>query len=175
MQAPSLPEEDSSNDFQHGGWARPYWDEVMTLVGETAFAEPYDALFGRKTYDLFAAHRPPDDSPLGRATKYVVTSNPDGLGWPRSVALTGDLKTEVSALKQQDGPPLQVHGSWQLAQALLAHDLVDEIRLWTFPVVVGAGKRLFATPAARSAWTVTRTDKTAGGVVMTWYHRADEG
>ncbi len=128
MQAPKLPEEDRSGGFGGGGWADPYWDEVMALVGNEAMAEPYDVLFGRNTYDVFAAHAT-DEHPLPNANKFVATSNPDTLSWHRSTALTGDIAAEVARLKGQDGPLLQVHGSCELVQTLLAHSLVDELRL----------------------------------------------
>ena len=172
MQAPKLPEEDRSGGFARGGWADPYWDDVMAQVGRVAMNVPYDALFGRKTYDLFAAHQPASGTPLSDAKKYVVTSNPAGLAWQNSVPLTGDVPAEVARLKQEDGPLLQVHGSWELIQTLLDHHLVDEFRLWTFPVVVGAGKRLFAEGFAAEHLDLTRTDVTGNGVVMGIYRRA---
>ena len=148
MQAPKLPEEDTSGNFADGGWAAPYWDEVMALVSREAMSEPYDALFGRKTYDMFAAHQPSGGTPLSDARKYVVTSNSSGLTWQNSVPLTDDIPSEIGRLKESGGPLIQVHGSWQLVQALLAHDLVDEFRIWTFPLVVGDGKRLFSDGTA---------------------------
>ena len=142
MQAVRSPEEDTSGGFVHGGWALNCWDEVMEQVREEAMATPYDLLLGRKTYELFAASSNAEQ--MKTATKYVATSTVSELKWENSVAITGDIPSEVSRLKTQDGPLLQVHGSWQLIQTLLAHDLIDEFRLWIFPVVVGSGKRLFA-------------------------------
>lgn len=172
MQAPKLPEEDRSGGFQHGGWADPYWDEVMAQVGKEAMATPYDALFGRKTYDLFAKHQPPSGTPLSDARKYVVTSDPSGLTWQKSTALTGDLAAEIRDLKKTDGPLIQVHGSWQLIQALLRHDLVDELRLWTFPVIVGGGKRLFGDDDAMKSFRLVKSDSTPNGVIMGIYRRS---
>jgi len=142
MQGVASPDEDRSGGFDAGGWALPYWAEVMAQVSAEAIAVSYDLLLGRKTYDLFAANQP-NAAAMTRATKYVVTSSPDTLSWDNSVALTGDFVGEISRLKQGDGPLLQVHGSWQLTQTLLAYKLIDEFRLWTFPVVLGSGKRLF--------------------------------
>ena len=139
MQAPKLPEEDTSGGFSAGGWADPYWGEVMELVGKEAMAAPYDVLFGRKTYDVFAAHAT-EHHPMHRFRKYVVTSSPETLGWHNSTAITGDIATGIAQLKQEAGPLLQVHGSCELTQALLQLGLVDELRLWTFPVLVGPGK-----------------------------------
>ena len=170
MQAPKMPEEDTSGGFTHGGWADPYWGEVMELVGKEAMAKPYDALLGRRTYDVFAAHQPPEGTPLSDARKYVVTSNPFGLTWQNSVAISGDIPTKIAKLKAANGPLIQVHGSWQLIQNLLAHNLVDQYRLWTFPVVVGRGKRLFAN-GVPSDLTLKRVSTTGSGVVMTIYGR----
>jgi len=178
MQAPGQPEEDLSGGFEHGGWAAANFDEVMDQVNEVAMVAPIEFLFGRKTYELFAAHWPNvgDDSPhaklLNEATKYVVTSTLGKLGWKNSTPITGNIAAEVSRLKQQDGPLLQVHGSWQLIQTLLAHDLIDEFRLWTFPVVVGAGKRLFGQDAPQMALTLVASRATPNGVTMSIYRRS---
>ncbi len=178
MQAPALPEEDPSGGFKNGGWAAPYWDEVMTQVREEAMSDPYDLLLGRKTYDLFAQHfsSAGDDNPeavrLNAATKYVATNRPDDLNWNNSRPVTGDIAAGVRQLKAESGRLLQVHGSWQLIQTLLAHDLIDVFRLWTFPVVVGGGKRLFGETAVRNGLKLVRSDTTPGGVVMGIYRRA---
>ena len=171
MQAPKLPEEDMSGGFERGGWADPYWDEVMALVGKEAMSEPYDVLLGRKTYDVFATHQPPSGTPLSDAKKYVATSNSSGLTWQNSVALTGDVPAEVTKLKEADGPLIQVHGSWQLLQTLLSHNLIDEFRLWTFPVVVGGGKRLFDNGTIPEDLKLVKTDTTTNGVIMGIYKR----
>lgn len=171
MQAPSVPEEDISGGFAHGGWARPYWDDVMSQVMRVAMAEPYDLLLGRMTYDMFASTFPnaPNNNPvankLNNATKYVVTSN-DDLKWANSHRISGDVATEIAELKSTDGPLLQVHGSWQLVQTLLANKLVDEFRLWTFPVIVGGGKRLFGDAAAHSELALVKSESCPSGAVM---------
>lgn len=176
MQAPKLPDEDRSGGFEHGGWAVGCWDEVMAQVRREAMAEPYDFLFGRTTYDRFAeSFRDSGDSPearaMNQASKYVVTSSPEDLPWSNSVPVTGDVAAEIARLKQQDGPLLQVQGSWQLIQTLLEHGLVDLFRLWTFPVVVGSGKRLFGGSAAPSDLKLLKTEGCPGGAVMTLYTR----
>ena len=178
MQAPSGPEEDPSDGFIHGGWAVKYWDEVMEQVMEEAMADPYDLLFGRKTYEMFAASCPDagDDNPvankLNNATKFVATRTLSKLEWKNSKRITGDIAAKVSQLKDQDGPLLQVHGSWQLIQTLLSHELVDEFRLWIFPVVVGSGKRLFSHGIAPTGLTLVKTKTTSNGVMMSIYRRA---
>ncbi len=148
MQSPSAPEEDPSDGFALGGWAAPYWDGTMPHVFRTAMAEPYDILFGRKSYDIFAGHWP--NAPksdvgdrLDKARKHVVTASTGALHWQNSQAFSGDVEKEIAALKSTDGPLLQVHGSQHLIQTLHAAGLIDEYRLWVFPVVLGTGKKLF--------------------------------
>ncbi len=169
MQSPSMPEEDPSGGFTQGGWAAPYWEGVMPHVERVAMSEPYDILFGRKTYDIFAGHWP--NAPrsdlgdrLNAARKYVATSQTPPLSWENSHSLSGDVAEAVQELKDQDGPLLQVHGSSALIQTLQAHDLIDEFRIWTFPVVVGTGKRLFEGTALPRAYAMIRTESLGEGV-----------
>ena len=108
---------------------------------------------------------------LNRARKYVATNTLTDLDWNNSRPIAGDIAVEVARLKAQEGPLLQVHGSWQLIQTLLANDLVDEFRLWTFPVIAGAGKRLFGDGLARRDLTLMRSATTSNGVVMGIYRR----
>ncbi len=175
MQAPSVPEEDYSGGFTQGGWANECWGEVMEQVGREAMAEPYDLLLGRITYEIFASSfaNPAIDNPtaekLNNAKKYVVTSTLKRLQWQNSEQVTGDIAAEISRLKEQDGPLLQVHGSWQLIQVLLKHKLIDEFRLWTFPVVVGAGKRLFAEGAVPTNVKLTKFESCPSGAFMNFY------
>ena len=175
MQAPSVPEEDFSRGFTQGGWANDCWDEVMEQVGKEAMAEPYDLLLGRNTYEIFASSfaDAPSDNPvaekLNNAKKYVVTSTLKKLQWQNSEQVTGDIAAEILKLKEQDGPLLQVHGSWQLIQALLSDQLIDEFRLWTFPVIVGAGKRLFSEGFAPSNLKLTKLKSCPSGAFMNFY------
>lgn len=176
MQAPGSPEEDTSGGFMHGGWAVNYWDEVMVQVMEEAMAAPYDLLLGRKTYESFAAYWPnagdnPVANKLNNATKYVATSTLGKLEWKNSMPITGDIAAEVSRLKDQDGPLLQVHGSCQLIQTLLAHELIDEFRLWIFPIVVGPGKRLFGQGIVPTGLRLEKSKTTSNGVIMSIYRR----
>ncbi len=177
MQAPGMAEEDTSGGFSHGGWAANFWPAVMEQVEREAMAQPFDLLFGRKTYELFAGHWPnAPESDHGRklndARKYVVTSTLTELNWQNSVAVSGDAAEEITRLKNTEGPLLQVHGSWQLIQALLAAELIDELRLWTFPVVTGNGKRLFDTGTLPSNLELVKSDTTSTGVVMGIYRSA---
>lgn len=180
MQGPGSPEEDPSDGFTQGGWAANYWDEVMQQVMAEAMADPYDLLFGRKTYDIFAAYWPEagDDNPvakmLNRANKFVATtSTQNDIEWHNTTRITGDVAAEVSRLKAQDGPLLQVHGSCELIQTLLSHDLIDEYRLWTFPVVLGSGKCLFSQGAVPAELTLVKSETTSNGVVMGIYRRRE--
>jgi dihydrofolate reductase len=175
MQAPSVPEEDFSGGFKQGGWANEYWSEVMEQVGREAMDESYDLLLGKTTYEIFAssfAHLSNDNpvaEKLNSARKYVVTSTLKNLQWQNSVQITGDIVAEIDRLKRLDGPLLQVHGSWQLIQTLLKYNLIDEFRLWTFPVIVGEGKRLFAEGVVRSNLKLTKFESCPSGAFMSFY------
>ncbi len=177
MQSPSGPEEDPSGGFVHGGWAQDCWDEVMEQVAEEAMAEPYDLLLGRATDDSFAAsfRDAGESNPVARklnaATKYVVTSDSSTLEWSNSQGISGDIAAQVARLKRQDGPLLQVHGSWQLTQTLVSNDLVDEFRLWTFPVLVGSGKRLFSHLTTMTGLNLLKSKTTSNGATMSIYSR----
>ena len=177
MQAPGAPDEDRSGGFSSGGWASGYWEPVMQQVLAEAMSEPYDVLFGRTTYQGFAAHWPAqgDSNPvagiLNRARKYVVTSTLDELEWHNAVPIAGEPAESVLSLKQADGPLLQLHGSWQLLQSLLEAGLVDELRLWTFPVAIGGGKRVFASGAASQDFELRKSGSCPNGVVMGIYRK----
>lgn len=176
MQAPGRPDEDRSGGFDRGGWGTPYWEAVMAQVRREAMAAPYDMLFGRKTYELFAGHWPNADRDqtadmMNAAKKYVVSTTLNDLSWNNSELLTGDIPGEIAKLKAQDGPLLQVHGSSELIQTLLAHDLIDEFRLWVFPTIVGPGKRLFGERGAPASLELAKSEANPSGVVMTIYRR----
>lgn len=179
MQGPASVEEDTSGGFSHGGWAVDYWSEVMEQVMEEAMATPYDLLLGRKTYDSFAAHwTQAGDSPasdvMNNATKYVATSTLGELEWKNSIRISGDIATKVARLKNAEGPLLQVHGSWQLIQTLLEHGLVDEFRLWIFPVVVGSGRRLFGPDTVPIGLSLVKTRACSNGAMMCIYRLASK-
>ena len=149
MQAPGGPTEDESDGFAFGGWSVNYWDDMMGEVMADAIRQPFDMLLGRRTYEIMAAFWPQASEaeggkPLNDATKYVASRGRPKLSWDRSVLIEGDAAAGVAALKQEDGPELQVHGSGNLVQTLMRNNLVDRYRLWVFPVVIGSGKRLFA-------------------------------
>jgi dihydrofolate reductase len=179
MQAPGGPEEDPSGDFTHGGWSVNYWDDAMGQVMDTSVRDPFDLLLGRKTYEIFAAHWPhvsgdPMADKLNAATKYVASTTLAEVGWSNSILLEGDVAEAVARLKDEDGPEIQVHGSSNLIQTLLEHDLVDEYRLWIFPLVLGTGKRFFGAGAIPAGLELVDSKTSSTGVLMTTYARAGE-
>lgn len=180
MQAPGAPEEDRRGGFEHGGWVVPYVDDDMSEVMGGWFGRASAFLLGRKTYEMFAGHWPhvPDSNQiaaaLNRNPKYVVSTTLSSLGWAGSTLIGGDVAGQVAELKERPGKELQVHGSGQLAQTLIAHGLVDEYRLLTYPVFLGAGRRLFADPGLAGALRLTSTQATAAGVIVATYEPAGQ-
>jgi len=176
MQAPGGAQEDPTGGFQFGGWSVPYWnDDALGQFMSHMFGAPYELLLGRKTYEIFAGYWPHhDDNPIGKAfnavRKYVATSSREPLKWRNSVAIH-DAAKDVAKLKQQDGPTLLTQGSTLLLQTLLKNDLVDELQLVVFPLVLGKGKRLFGEGAIPAALKVVESKVSQNGVVMTRYQR----
>ena len=176
MQAPGGPDEDPDGHFEHGGWSFPYGDEDFG-VAMTGWFEHADAfLLGRKTYQIFAGHWPrvtdpgdPIATKLNTLPKYVASTTLDGTGWHNSSLLGGDVAAEVAKLKERPGRELQVHGSGQLAQTLIDHDLVDEYRLLYFPVHLGSGKKLFRDGARAAALRLRSATTTSTGVIIATY------
>lgn len=180
MQAPGGPEEDTSSDFQYGGWTVPFWDEFSGKMMGEQMSMPFDLLLGRKTYDIFAAYWPKQDptggvaAPFNAATKYVVSNTQPVLTWENSTLIDGDVVQKLKELKQQDGPMLQVHGSGNLIQTLLKNDLVDELWLKIFPLTLGKGKRLFAEGVIPAAFELVESKTSPKGVIFANYKRAGE-
>ena len=179
MQAPGGPGEDNGGGFAHGGWSVNYWDNLMGQVMGEAMSTPFDLVLGRTTYDIFAAYWPhaPEDAggkPLNDATKYVASRSRPTLEWSNSVLIEGDAADGIAALRKDDGPELQVHGSGNLIQTLLRHNLVDEYRLWVFPVVIGSGKRLFSEGTIPSGLKLVDSKVSTTGVVIGTYEPAGE-
>ncbi len=180
MQAPGGPGEDDSGGFAYGGWSVNYWDEQMGQVMDEATSTPFAMVLGRKTYDIMAAYWPHAPEEAGAkvfndATKYVASrSHPRTLEWSNSVLIEGDAAEGIAALKQEDGPELQVHGSGNLIQTLLRHNLVDQYRLWVFPVVIGSGKRLFSEGTIPSGLKLVDSKVSTTGVVIGTYEPAGE-
>jgi dihydrofolate reductase len=174
MQAPGGPGEDDSGGFAYGGWSVNYWDEQMGQVMGEATSTPFAMVLGRRTYDIMAAYWPHAGEAEGaptfnNATKYVASRGRPTLEWSNSVLIEGDAANGIAALKKEDGPELQVHGSANLIQTLLRHDLVDQYRLWVFPLVIGSGKRLFSDGTIPSGLRLVDSKVSSTGVVMgTW-------
>jgi len=178
MQAPGGPEEDESGGFEHGGWSFGYWDEQMGEAMGEFMGKPFDLVLGRKTYEIFAAHWPRSQedgaAELNGATKHVASTTLTQLDWQNSHLIEGDVVAGVRALKEQDGPELQVHGSATLLQTLIGSGLVDEFRVWIFPVVLGAGKRLFGDGTVPEGLELVEAEASSSGVIMTTYRTGAE-
>ena len=179
MQAPGGPEEDPSGGFRYGGWTVPYSDEFLGKEMVRQISRRADLLLGRKTYEIFASYWPNlknDDNPIAAsfnpARKYVVSKTLTKPGWENSVVISGDVEGEIRRLKEQKGPDIQVHGSGNLIQTLLRHDLVDELWLKIFPLTLGPGKRLFADGTIPAAFALQEYKTSPKGVIIASYQRA---
>jgi dihydrofolate reductase len=176
MQAPGAPQEDPSGGFTHGGWSAGYWDDAMGQLIGKYMAQPFDLLLGRRTYEIFAAYWPTGKGEaadqLNKARKHVASRTLKKLDWQNSTLIQGDVPAYVRELKAKEGPEIQVHGSGDLIQTLLKEDLVDELQIWTFPVLLGSGKRLFARGTQPAGLRVIETTTSSTGVVIARYERA---
>ncbi|QCU78251.1 dihydrofolate reductase [Citricoccus sp. SGAir0253] len=177
MQAPGGPDEDRDGGFAHGGWTWPFFDETAGGWLDETFSRPFDLLLGRRTYEIFAAYWPRhEDTPVGaafrRAHKYVASHGLTNPTWAGTTVLSGNVPAQVEELKGQDGPDLLLQGSGNLIQSLLTADLVDEFRVLTFPVLLGAGKRLFAEGTVPAGLRLTAQGVSPSGVVMGTYRRS---
>lgn len=178
MQSPGGPAEDPVGGFKHGGWVVPYFDETMGSAVSELFAKPFDLLLGRKTYEIFAAHWPyvGADDPIGpmfdRVTKYVATRNPNlKPGWQNSQTLGTDAVAAIRRLRSEEGPDLVTQGSADFLQTLFKNDLVDEINIWIFPIMLGTGKKLFGDGASPVALKLVSSKVSASGVTINKYLR----
>jgi len=177
MQGPGGPTEDTSGNFPYGGWTVPYFDEFGGKIMAEQMSRPFDLLLGRKTFEIFASywpHHEEEGAGINNATKYVASHTLTTHEWRKSVFLTGNVVDEIRTLKQQDGPDLQVHGSGDLIQTLLAHDLVDEFWLKIFPVTLGHGKRLFDQGTHPASYTLVESQSSPSGVIIATFKRAGE-
>jgi dihydrofolate reductase len=175
MQAPGGPEEDPTGGFAFGGWTFHYWGEDMDASADGFDAAGRELVLGRRTYEIFAAFWPyqSGDDPTARSLnatrKHVASRTLKDVQWNNSTLLRGDAATALAALKAQSGPDLQIIGSGGLIQSLQAAALIDEYNVWTFPVVLGKGKRLFEASARASALQLVRSTVSSSGVVMSRY------
>lgn len=179
MQAPGGPHEDPVNGFRFGGWVFHYWDDALGGVIGEIFAKPFALLLGRRTYDIFAAHWPYQDDDIAKAfnpaVKYVATHRPETLTWQNSQSLGPDIVAALRKIKQENGPDLLIQGSGNLIQTLLANDLIDEMTVLTFPLLLGKGKRLFEGGTSMpGALKLTRSVLSSTGVIVATYERNGE-
>ena len=181
MQAPGGPEEDPTGGFEHEGWVVGYFDDFLLNAMIKQTSKPFDLLLGRKTYEIFAAHWPyvnadqdPFAAKLNNAKKYVASKTLTKLDWNNSELINGDVPEGIKRIKEQDGPEIQVHGSSNLVQTLLKHDLVDELWLKIFPVTIGTGKRLFAEGTIPAGFKLLESGISPSGVIIANYERSGE-
>lgn len=174
MQAPGGPQEDTSGGFKHGGWTASYGDELFGKIMQEEL-KPADYLLGRKTFEIFESYWPrhADFWPgINEGTKYVLSQTREKSGWKNTVFLKS--AADIKKLKHAEGGNIQVWGSSELAQLLLKHDLVDELRLKIYPLILGEGKKLFNNGAIPAAFTLTESQVTSKGVIIASYQRAGE-
>jgi len=180
MQAPGGPEEDPTGGFASGGWMFDYADDSVDLSASGFDGKNRDLVLGRRTYEIFEAYWPyqDPDNPVARtlnaARKYVASRTLTTLQWENSILLGEDVVEAITALKAQPGYDLQIIGSGNLIQSLQAASLIDEYHVWTFPVILGRGKRLFEASAKPSALRLVGTQTSATGVVMSTYTPAGD-
>ena len=178
MQAPGAPDEDTEGGFKYGGWALPYFDEVLGAAAAEGMAASDAYLFGRKTYEIMAGHWPaaPSDDPfaahLNSTPKYVTSRTPQNLTWQNSTLIEGGLAEAVADLKQRDGKNITVLGSGDLVQTLIENDLVDEFSLTVHPIVLGTGKRLFRDADQVRRLRLADSKTTSNGSLLLTYQPA---
>src|SRR5438045_7708008 len=176
MQAPGGPDEDRASGFTHGGWSVGDWDDQMGEVMGDFMGRPFELVLGRKTYEICPAHWPHSTEPvaeiLNNAHKHVASRTLRSVDWNNSTLITGDVGKYVAELKKQSGPEIQVHGSGDLLQTLFKNNLIDELQVWTFPVLLGSGKRLFAAGAIPAGLKLDAVKTSTTGVVIATYERA---
>lgn len=175
VQAPGDPDEDREGGFEHGGWQRPYFDEIFLQQAGPGMSSTHAQLFGRKTFEKMAAFWPTqgDDDPfaqhLNHVQKYVASRTMTGTSWGPTTILSGDVPSQVRELKESDEGTISVLGSPGLVQTLMAHDLVDEYALAIHPVVLGSGKKLFRDAEQVRRLELVGSVTTTTGVLMTTY------
>ena len=175
VQGPGGPDEDTSGGFSHGGWAMAVEDPAIEQDLNALMARDFDLLLGRRTYEIWTAYWPyHTDNPVGaafeKATKYVATSTLETLDWGKAERISGDVAKEIRKLKESDGPELHIWGSFKLVQTLVAEGLIDEFRLWVYPIIIGEGKRLFEKGVPPAAFKLTESHQTPKGLMINVYH-----
>lgn len=175
MQAPGGQKEDLEGDFKYGGWTEPYGDEIGMKAVQEELSQNVEYLLGRKTFDIWENYWPhhQDFWPgITQEKKYVLSKTRKTSDWENTVFI--ETVEEVKKLKASEGPDFQVWGSSQLIQLLLQNDLVDELRLKTYPLTLGAGKKLFGKGVIPAAFKLIDTVVTSTGVIIAHYKRAGE-
>ena len=178
MQAPGGPTEDPRGGFRFGGWTFPHFDEKLGSLMDRAMGEDYDLLLGRCTYEIFAAYWPHMDDEIGRkfnaVNKFVAAGPETPLDWANSHRLEGDLVEAIRALKATDGRDLLIQGSSEVIHTLLANDLIDQLTLLTFPLILGKGRRMFDEGSTPHLWTLESSETSGTGVIVGVYRRAGD-
>lgn len=181
MQAPGGPEEDTDDGFKYGGWTYYYFDDSLGKIMSEQMGHDFDLLLGRKTYEIFASYFPfadfekdPIAAKINKAKKFVVSKTLSKLNWENSFLVNGNVVEEIKKLKKSFGPEIHVHGSGELIQTLLKHNLVDELLLKTFPVTLGSGKRLFGEGTTAAGFELFGSRTSSSGVIITNYRKAGD-
>ena len=178
MQAPGGPNEDTDGGFAYGGWVAPHFDDEMGSLAVEGALRPDALLLGRRTYEIFAAHWPrvtgddPIAAKLNAMPKHVASRTLEAVEWNNSTLIQGDVAEAVAELKEGPGGEIRVYGSGNLVQTLLASDLVDELVLWVFPVLLGEGKRLFGEGTRPAGLELADAKTSSTGVALNTYRRA---
>jgi dihydrofolate reductase len=175
MQSLGGPDEDTEGGFRHGGWSQPYMDDVLMSSSLQGIRSTDAYLFGRRTYEKFIAYWPtqPDENPmaahLNATPKYVASRTLDRVDWRNAQLLQGAVPDAVRGLKTQDGGSIAVLGSGALVKTLFEHDLVDELRLFVHPLIIGSGKRLFPASPEMRPLELVDVQPTTTGVLLIRY------
>lgn len=175
MQAPGGPEEDPAESFAFGGWQAPYDDDLVGQVTQKELKQSVEYLLGRKTFEIWAGYWPKHAdiwSGINDDMKYVLSSTVKETDWKNTTFIKS--VEDIKKLKLSDGPDIQVWGSSKLVHLLLENNLVDELRLMTYPLILGEGKKVFADGAAPAAFTLTDSAVGKSGVIVGWYKRAGD-
>ncbi len=175
MQAPGGPEEDPAAAFTFGGWQAPYDDDLVGEVTQKELNASVEYLLGGYTFEIWSDYWPKhaDIWPgINNGMKYVLSTSMEETDW-KNTKFLGSVE-DIKKLKETDGPDIQVWGSSKLVQLLLENDLVDELRIMTYPLILGQGKKVFADGAVPRAFTLTESKTGKSGVIIAWYKRAGE-
>lgn len=177
MQSPGGPTEDTVGNFTHGGWLPPHFDDTVGEAMGVLMSQPFDLLLGRKSYDILGNYWPkqkgdPTSEKFDRITKYVASRNPNvDAHWQNTHVLGPDVVADLRAIKQGSGPALITQGSADLLKTLFSNDLVDEITMLIFPVILGYGKRMFAEGITPAGLTLVDSKTSRSGVTINRYNR----